>query len=160
MILALDLEGTLVSNAVSQIPRPGLRPFLDAVSDLYADIVLYSSVREERVRAVVAELVSRGEAPEWLAEVECVRWAGPYKRLHILGPPGGVLLVDDMMAYVHPDDREHWVAIPSYDPPYPPDDRALERVLAELTRRAEGEDHQSRSGWATGRSGSGRRTAS
>ena len=26
-ILALDLEGTLISNAVSQIPRPGLYNF-------------------------------------------------------------------------------------------------------------------------------------
>jgi hypothetical protein len=28
-ILALDLEGTLISNAISQIPRPGLHCFLE-----------------------------------------------------------------------------------------------------------------------------------
>lgn len=28
-ILALDLEGTLISNAISQIPRPGLKTFLE-----------------------------------------------------------------------------------------------------------------------------------
>lgn len=27
-VLALDLEGTLISNAMSQIPRPGLHAFL------------------------------------------------------------------------------------------------------------------------------------
>ena len=28
-VLAMDLEGTLVSNAVSQLPRPGLYDFLE-----------------------------------------------------------------------------------------------------------------------------------
>lgn len=30
-ILAMDLEGTLISNVVSQIPRPGLLDFLGCV---------------------------------------------------------------------------------------------------------------------------------
>lgn len=32
-IIALDLEGTLISNAVTQFPRPGLRTFIDECAD-------------------------------------------------------------------------------------------------------------------------------
>jgi hypothetical protein len=34
-VLALDLEGTLISNAMSQIPRPGLYDFLEKVNNLF-----------------------------------------------------------------------------------------------------------------------------
>jgi hypothetical protein len=32
IVIALDLEGTLISNAVSQFPRPGLYSFLEYCS--------------------------------------------------------------------------------------------------------------------------------
>ncbi|WP_239510823.1 hypothetical protein [Stenotrophomonas maltophilia] len=34
-ILAIDLEGTLISNAISQIPKPGLYRFLEDVNLLF-----------------------------------------------------------------------------------------------------------------------------
>jgi hypothetical protein len=34
-VLALDLEGTLISNAVSQFPRPGLLAFLECCLPQY-----------------------------------------------------------------------------------------------------------------------------
>jgi hypothetical protein len=136
MILALDLEGTLISNAVSQIPRPGLREFLENCRALFGRIVIFTSVREERFRAVAAELVARGEAPDWFAELEFVHWEGAHKRMHFV--PGAqadeVVLVDDMEAYVHPDDRERWIAVPPFEPPYGEGDRGLEAVLATLRR--------------------------
>ena len=45
-ILALDLEGTLISNAVSQIARPGLRPFLDEVRGQFDQLVVFTTVPE------------------------------------------------------------------------------------------------------------------
>ena len=38
-VLALDLEGTLVSNAMSQIARPGLRDFLEFCGEAFPRIV-------------------------------------------------------------------------------------------------------------------------
>lgn len=50
-LLCLDLEGTLVSNAVSQLSRPGLYWFLDHVKEL-CELVIYTSVNEEWVSAI------------------------------------------------------------------------------------------------------------
>jgi hypothetical protein len=47
-VLALDLEGTLISNAVSIFPRPGLYNFLEFCHDTFDKIVLFTSVSEER----------------------------------------------------------------------------------------------------------------
>jgi len=138
MILALDLEGTLVSNAVSQIPRPGLMSFLQEASVLASRVVLFTAVSEARVRTMVEELVRRGEAPEWLGRVPVVRWEGPHKRLHFV--PGheteAVLLVDDMRQYVHPDDLGHWVEVRPFVAPYPEDDVELDDVLDRIRRKA------------------------
>ncbi len=134
MTLALDLEGTLISNAVSQIPRPGLGAFLAACARMFERIVIYTSVPETRFRSIAAELVARREAPAWFARIDYVRWEGPYKRPGFVqgGRPGEVVLLDDQEAYVHPDDRGFWVRIAPFEYPYSPDDRGLEEALAAL----------------------------
>lgn len=119
MIIALDIEGTLVSNAVSRIPRPGLRTFLEACADLATEVVIFTSVSERRFRQLAEDMVSRGEAPEWFPRATFVQWQGPYKRISFI--PGAeddsAALVDDMEPLVHPDDREHWIAVPPFEPP-------------------------------------------
>jgi len=35
LILALDLEGVLITNAISQFPRPGLRQFLTQCEEMF-----------------------------------------------------------------------------------------------------------------------------
>jgi len=50
VLVCLDLEGTLISNAVSQIPRPHLFEFLESLTE-FGDIVLYTSVSVVRTRA-------------------------------------------------------------------------------------------------------------
>lgn len=49
-ILALDLEGTLISNAVSQIPRPGLYEFLESAKSLFEGLVIFTTVPESTLR--------------------------------------------------------------------------------------------------------------
>lgn len=62
-ILALDLEGTLISNAISQIPRPDLYQFLEDVRSQFSQLIMFTTVPEERFRSV-ADLLSReGSAP-------------------------------------------------------------------------------------------------
>jgi hypothetical protein len=57
---ALDLEGTLISNAVSQFPRPGLFIFLEychqnfvgVASRFETRLVIFTAVNEVRFRYV------------------------------------------------------------------------------------------------------------
>lgn len=63
-LLCLDLEGTLISNAVSQIPRPGLYSFLESVSRI-CDLALYTSVSPERLQSIQDVLIREKAVPPW-----------------------------------------------------------------------------------------------
>jgi hypothetical protein len=60
LTIALDLEGTLISNAVSQFPRPGLFTFLEycyenfvgVASRLETRLVIFTAVNEVRFRSI------------------------------------------------------------------------------------------------------------
>jgi hypothetical protein len=129
-VLALDLEGTLISNAVSQIARPGLHEFLEFCRQAVSRLVLYTSVPEATVRAVAANRVAEGAAPAWFNHVECVRWHGGQKDLAVIPGVGleRVILVDDYEGYVVPEQRGRWLPIRSYAAPYAEDDSELQRV--------------------------------
>jgi hypothetical protein len=129
-VIALDLEGTLLSNAVSQIPRPGLYEFLEFCRHVVPTLVIYTSVPETKVREVVRNLVAEGSAPAWFQDVTCVDWTGSIKDLRMIKdvPVERALLIDDHEAYVAPDQRGQWLPIATYAAPYPADDRELYRV--------------------------------
>lgn len=42
-VIALDLEGTLIFNAISQIPRPDLYVFLNGCREITERIVMFTS---------------------------------------------------------------------------------------------------------------------
>jgi hypothetical protein len=136
-VLALDLEGTLISNAVSCFPRPGLYAFLEFCRDHFPRVVLFTTVPEARVRPILDTLVAEGTAPSWLSQIECVSWSGPIKDLRFIGnvEADHALLVDDLESYVHPQQRAQWVPIALFAAPYPQTDRELTRVTEELHRR-------------------------
>ncbi|MBO0861596.1 MAG: hypothetical protein J2P21_24530 [Chloracidobacterium sp.] len=75
-VLALDLDGTLNSNAVSQIARPGLFDFLEDRRKLFPRIVIFTSVNEERFRSIAKLLTTEGRAPNWFADIEYITWIG------------------------------------------------------------------------------------
>lgn len=130
-VLALDLEGTLISNAVSQIPRPGLHRFLVSASELFTRIVMFTTVEEPLFRSIATLLSEEGSAPSWFADVEYVRWQGATKDLSfVLGAAVcNVLLVDDFKGYVHPGQHAQWVAVEQFSHPYSSSDDALDRLL-------------------------------
>ena len=134
--LALDLEGTLISNAVSLFPRPGLHGFLEACSRLVPRVVVYTAVDAHRFRELARLLAGEGEVPEWFAELEHVPWSQRYKDLRLIpdADPASTRLVDDLEEAVHPEQREQWIPIAPYDPRR--DDRELSRVLRELRAAA------------------------
>lgn len=135
-ILALDLEGTLISNAISQIPRPGLNQFLEAVRADFDRLVMFTTVPEERVRSIAKLLVDEGSAPAWFVELQYVRWLGKTKDLHYVSPViGSALLLDDHGLYVHKGQDHLWVEIPLFGSPYLPDDDGLVIASQRLRER-------------------------
>jgi hypothetical protein len=134
-VLALDLEGTLISNAVSVFARPGLRGFLEACAQVAPRVVVMTAVRTGRARWVVERLAREGEAPGWFAGVEIVSWEGEFKDLGWISGvegPSEAVLVDDNQGYVAPGQEGSWVEVRSWDPPYDAADRELDRVLSVL----------------------------
>lgn len=136
-ILALDLEGTLISNAASQIPRPGLNEFLIHCREMFPRIVMYTTVSEWRFRPIAELLVDEGLAPGWFAQIEYVRWKGTTKDLaRIRGATvQQCLLVDDFDGYVHSGQQFQWVRIDCFEHPYEPADQGLARALLDLRQR-------------------------
>jgi len=137
-VLALDLEGTLVSNAVSLFPRPGLLQFLTVCRVLFHRIVAFTTVPERRFREVAQLLTEEGSAPAWFTGIEYVDWHGQFKDLTLV--PGAdisrTLIVDDMEQCIRVDQKNQWIRIEGYEPPFNPSDSELNRVLQELSLRA------------------------
>jgi len=136
-VLALDLEGTLISNAMSCFPRPGLRAFLDFCGAHFERVVLFTTIAETRGRPILDLLVAEGAAPLWLRDIEFVAWSGPIKDLRFVrdAEVGDAILVDDLESYVHPEQRAQWMPIAQFAAPYPDSDCELARVAEELRKR-------------------------
>ncbi|WP_313206926.1 NIF family HAD-type phosphatase [Stenotrophomonas sp.] len=135
-ILAMDLEGTLISNAVSQIPRPGLFRFLEMVKGSFERVVVYTTVPEPAFRQIGRLLVAEGSAPEWFAHLPYVDWSGATKDLFRISPAlGEAVLLDDHQAYVHPGQEKYWIEVELFGAPYDPSDSGLERALERITQR-------------------------
>ena len=103
-VLALDLEGTLISNAMSQFPRHGLHAFLEQCETVASRIVIFTAVRHEVFRPIAATLAEEGFAPNWFKDVEYIPWEGSHKRLEFIPDcdPSTALLIDDNPGYVRP----------------------------------------------------------
>ena len=141
-VLALDLEGTLISNAMSQIARPGLREFLEFCGAAFPRLVMYTFISEDRFRQIARMLVNEGSAPGWFDALEYIEWDGKIKDLRRIAGADQerTVIVDDYEPYIHPFQRGQWVAIRRFDAPYPEEDRELLRIRTILepmsTRRA------------------------
>lgn len=141
-ILALDLEGTLISNAVSQFPRPGLFQFLEEVDTLFEEVVFYTAVRTEAAKQVMANLVGLEEAPQWVKQVRIIDWdrVGEKDLELVSDDIEEVWMVDNHVeVYAKPGQRHRWIPIPSWD--YRTEsgglDQALENLLNDLRNRLE-----------------------
>lgn len=116
-VLALDLEATLVDNALQATPRPGLRSFLEFCHARFPRVVLFTTVEESDAREVVTDLVSNGFWPEELADrLEYVQWTGQFKDLRFVqnAEVRTTILVDDDAGWIHPDQQDQWLPIPAW----------------------------------------------
>ena len=136
-IIALDLEGTLISNAVSQFPRPGVRSFLDYCYNAFDSVYLYTAVRDELCVPILKLMVDEGNAPESMLAIPFVQWDRSVKDLANI-PDATVeqcLIVDDNAEYIAESQRSQWIAVEKFSSPYSDSDTELHRVQSELQRR-------------------------
>lgn len=118
-LLCLDLEGTLLSNAVSQIP---------ALAIALCDLMIYTSVSEQRVFAIRKLLVVENAAPIWFAALNVIRPAGTLKPKSACGRDDAFLL-DDQVSVIVPGEEDWWIQIPEFLPPYSDEDKVLSEAL-------------------------------
>jgi len=131
--LALDLEGTLISNAVSAFPRPGLYDFLSFCREAFSRLVIFTSVPEATAKRILGILAAEGSAPAWFADMEvfvCERHM--QKDLERIGQPGSVWLIDDQEAYILPGQKGQWIPVHEFMPPFTQADDELARVKSEI----------------------------
>ena len=131
-LLCLDLEGTLISNAVSQIPRPGLYTFLEHAAEL-CDLVIYTSVSEVQTRAIQKLFVAEKLVPSWFEDLDVLRPVQTQKPKSACGRSDAFIL-DDQECVIIPGEKSWWIRIPEFLPPYPEDDRALSDTIALLKK--------------------------
>ncbi len=79
LTLALDVEGTLISNAISQFPRPGLFAFLEYCYQNFERLVIFTAVNEVRFRSIARTLAEAGDVPDWFINLEYINWSGTTK---------------------------------------------------------------------------------
>jgi hypothetical protein len=117
-ILALDLERTLISDAMHAEPRPGLFDFLAFCHRRFERLTLFTCVEEADAREILAQLARSGHVPpEILPRLEYVEWGGRYKDLSLIpdSVPEEVLLIDDDPDWVRPDQRDRYIAVAAWD---------------------------------------------
>ncbi len=133
-VIALDLEGTLISNAISQIPRPHLHTFLDGCKDITDRVVIFTTVKEERFRKIAQLLVSEAVAPEWFSTIEYINWHGKTKDLNFIpnSKTSEAVLVDDAVAYITTGQEKQWIEVKQFVSPYTGADSELPFILKQL----------------------------
>lgn len=117
-VLALDLERTLVDDAMSATPRPGLLEFLTFCHERFERVALFTTVDESEARDVLADLNRGGRLPPgFLDRLEYVGWCGEHKDLGFVpgAAPGETLLIDDDAGWVRPDQRDRWIPVAPWD---------------------------------------------
>ena len=142
VILALDLEGVLITNAISQFPRPGLMSFLNECENLFGheNICIFTTVNEKRFRDIARRLVSEELAPEWFSEIRYIEWVGEHKDLRFVDDDiDNVIILDDYPPYIKQTQKHRLIQVNQYLDPYThamPDmsDREFERLIEELKR--------------------------
>jgi hypothetical protein len=139
MTLALDLEGVLITNAISQFPRPGLMSFKECEKLFgHENICIFTTVNEKRFRDIAKRLVSDKLAPEWFSGIRYIEWVGEHKDLRFVDDDiNNVIILDDYPPYIKQTQKHRLIQVNQYLEPYThamPDmsDREFEILIEKL----------------------------
>lgn len=136
-IIALDLEGTIISNAMSQFSRPGLYPFMEFCLSHFEHVVIFTAVNESRAVSIVEYILEENEIPN--GDYPYVKWKGEWKDLkwvQAVYPTYSIdemVLVDDLIEYVKPSQFGQWIEIENWKSPYDGNDEELYRIMDKMT---------------------------
>ena len=136
-VIALDIEGTLISNAVSQIPRPGLYDFLKFCADNFDRVAFFTAVSLSKVRKIIDLLYAEGLIPAQLYHNwEYIEWSGEFKNLDFIEGVDNdeCVIIDDQQAYIHPEQTDNWIQIREFVYPYYESDRELIKMKSLLEK--------------------------
>ncbi len=113
MMIALDLEASLIDNAISGVARPGLRTFIEFCLEAFERVALLTTVEETDAREVLYALADAGHVPEEFTSVEYIDWQGRYKDLRCVNNVtlGEILFLDDDESWIHPEQTAQWISI-------------------------------------------------
>ena len=117
-VLALDLERTLVSDALRADPRPGLAEFLAFCCARFERVALFTTVEQPDARDALDRAAERAGVPaELVASIGYVPWTGEHKDLVFVAgaAPEEILFVEDDAGWVRPDQCDRWVPIAPWD---------------------------------------------
>jgi len=132
LVIALDLEGTLISHASTLIPRPGLREFLDFCRDHFNRVVILSFVDADKGRAILHTLADSGHMPEWVRTIEYFQAQGGRpgaKDLRQLGvEPDHALLVDDQPQVMPREQLHRLIKVKEFKAPFDDDTEFLDAL--------------------------------
>lgn len=139
LVIALDLEGTLISHASTMIPRPGLLEFLTFCKDNAERVVFLSFVDEEKGRTILNRMADAGHMPDWVRTAEYFHAQGGRpgaKNLRQLGvEPEQVLLVDDQPQVLPSEQQHRLVRVVEFKEPFSAADSELEQVQKRIMEK-------------------------
>ena len=135
MMIALDLEASLIDNAISGIPRPGLYSFIEFCIENFERVALLTTVDESDARQVLYSLADAGAIPDEFTAAEYIHWQGEYKDLRCANniSPDDIIFVDDDASWIHPEQTDQWIAIEPWMAG--DDDKELSRVQQAISKR-------------------------
>ncbi len=136
--ICLDLEGTLISSAVSQFPRPHVRQFLDFCCSLNKNLFWLTSVNQPKVEGIINLLIEEGYFPEEVMTIKYLPWQDKHsiKRLDLTGfSPEEVLAIDDYPEIYVPEHQSQVIKVKCFESPYSSEDTELLSIQHQLEMR-------------------------
>lgn len=137
-IIALDFEGTLVSNMVSLFTRPRLYEFLEFCKTNFQRIVIFTFVDEPDFRKAAELLVNEKSVPEWFSLIEYINWKDSdysdnkrYKDLRCIpnSEINEIYIIDDIPQFIREEQKGQYIQIEPYYGPEEIEDFEFDRII-------------------------------
>ncbi|EGL53086.1 hypothetical protein MAMP_00287 [Methylophaga aminisulfidivorans MP] len=121
LTLALDLEGVLITNAYTQLPRPGLMSFLVECVSIFGqnNLCIFTRVEEQLFRQIAHKLRDDNKVPDWFPDIRYIDWVGEHKDLRFVDDDiDRVIIIDDYPPYIKQSQKHRLIPIKQYTDPY------------------------------------------